>query len=153
MRTILLFSIMVYSFFGFAQDGKPLKVGEEINRVIESVHPYKGSTSRTHELVWSQKISEDNASYIAVHFQKLELAPDDYLIIRNSQNTRAWKYSFGQESRTQFWSIHIYGDEAIIEIFSKSSSGSYGYKIDKIAKGYAQGEIAYKTTEQGTLWS
>lgn len=145
MKLTIVLSIFLISFIGFAQDRKPYKVGEEINRTIESPHPYMGNSSQNYELVWKQTISENNASYIAVHFQKFELAFGDYLIIRNPENTRFWKYSLGTESRQQFWSIHIYGDTAIIEIFSKNDTGGFGYKIDKIAKGFENIEMRSPT--------
>ncbi|MFD2518564.1 trypsin-like peptidase domain-containing protein [Salinimicrobium flavum] len=153
MRSFLIISIFFCFFYSAGQNGKPLKVGEESKRVIESPHPYNGSISGNYEVVWSDRISEKNASYIAVHFKKFSLSPDDYIVIRDPENTRAWKYHYGEEDRKQFWSIHIYGSEAIIEIFSKNKVGGYGYKIDKIAKGFVQNdEINMMTiTEQEAL--
>jgi len=130
----LLFSLM--NFYGFSQNGKPIKVGEEIYRTFENNHPYNGSKTKNIELVSTQRIFEKNASYIAVHFKKFELKKGDYLIVRNPENTRRWKYSLNSQSKKEFWSVHIYGQEVIIEIYSRNTEGGYGYKIDKIAKGY-----------------
>ena len=128
--------LALISFCGFSQNGILTKVGEEIYKTFESNHPYLGSKTKNIELVSTQRIFEKDASYIAVHFEKFDLKQGDYLIIRNPENTRHWKYSLDTQSRKVFWSIHIYGQEAIIEIYSKNREGGYGYKIDKIAKGY-----------------
>lgn len=132
---ITLFATLI-NFYGFSQSGKPIKVGEEIYKKLESRHPYNGSKTKNIELVSTQRIFEKNASYIAVHFEKFELKKGDYLIIRNPENTRNWRYSLDAQNRKKFWSVHIYGQEAIIEIYSRNTEGGYGYKIDKIAKGY-----------------
>jgi hypothetical protein len=139
MKTKLFLStlfISLINFYGFSQSGKPTKVGEEIHKTFESNHPYNGSKTKNIELVSTQRIFEKNASYIAVHFEKFDLKKGDYLIIRNPENTRHWKYSFDSQHKKGFWSVHIYGQEVIIEIYSRNTEGRYGYKIDKIAKGY-----------------
>lgn len=139
MKTKLLLIILFVSlinFYGFSQNGKPTKVGEEIYKSIESNHPYNGSKTKNIELVPTLRIFEKNASYIAVHFEKFDIKKGDYLIVRNPDNTRSWKYSLNTQHKKRFWSIHIYGQEVIIEIYSKNKKGGYGYKIDKIAKGY-----------------
>jgi len=136
-KQILVTSLCaLLTFCGYSQNGKPRKVGQEINKTIESSHPYPGSKSKNFEVVSTQRIFEKGASYIAVHLEKFDLIPGDYIVIRNPENTRFWKYSLDTERRKKFWSIPIYGQEAIIEIYSKNRRGGYGYKIDKIAKGY-----------------
>lgn len=135
--TLITVSLLCFiNFICVSQNGKPAQVGQEILKEIESKHPYSGSKSNDLELVSSQRIYEKNAGYIAVHFEKFNLNHEDYLIIRNPDNTRSWKYSFDTENRKKFWSIHIYGQEVILEIYSKNKKGGYVYKIDKIAKGY-----------------
>jgi hypothetical protein len=136
-KRILVISLCaLLTFCGYSQNGKPRKVGQEINKTIESSHPYPYSKSNNFEVVSTQRIFEKDASYIAVHFEKFHLIHGDYIVIRNPENTRFWKYSLDTERRKKFWSIPIYGQEAIIEIYSKNRRGGYGYKIDKIAKGY-----------------
>jgi hypothetical protein len=47
-----------------------------------------GNSSHVETLVWQQEIYEENASYIAVHFKEVRLSKDDYLVIRDPDNTR-----------------------------------------------------------------
>jgi len=69
MKTKLLILFFLFSFVGISQEGKPLKVGEEIIKTYESSHPYNGSISEEFEKVSSHRIFEKYASYVAVHFE------------------------------------------------------------------------------------
>jgi len=119
-----------------------LTVGEEVLIPYESKHPYAAS-SKTNEIVWSQEISytEKTATYIAVHFSQFNLAVGDKLVLRSPNNERVWEYTSEDNDRGEFWSIPINGDRAIIEIVSSNSGGSFGYVIDKFARGFTQTEI------------
>ncbi|MEN7550492.1 trypsin-like peptidase domain-containing protein [Rapidithrix thailandica] len=142
-QLVTLFFILIATGYVYGQQSNPFvkQVGEEIQRAYQSPHPYIGNPSQIYQKVWSERVYEKDASYIALHFTRLELSENDYLIVRNAENTRAWKYSLQDSKRKSFWSIHVYGEEAIIEIFSKNSKGGYGYDIDKIARGYSHGDI------------
>ncbi len=114
------------------------KVGEEINTTYQSPHPYSGTTSGVHKAVWTQEILQKDAGYVAVHFSKIQLATNDFIIVRDVTNTRVWKYSYDTilKKGTSFWSVPIYDDKMIIEIFSMNPEGAYGYTVDIVAKGY-----------------
>lgn len=133
------------SFLLFGQRGDPIKVGEEIGLVYESEHPYSASGLSDGETVWKQEINVPGASYIAVHFSKLELKENDYLEISSVDGSRSWKYNYSKNisegSDNGFWGIPIYGETAIIEIISFGNTGGFGYYIDKIAKGISQLEL------------
>lgn len=130
--SLIVLSLTVFSSYSQIRE----KIGEELLKTFSTPHPYKGNAESEYKKVWSENIYEENATYIAVHFKKLELHKNDYLVIRNPDNSRYWKYSNLDNQRKSFWSIHIYGEKLVIEIFSKESDGSYGYEIDKIAKGF-----------------
>ncbi|WP_024772523.1 3-coathanger stack domain-containing protein [Aquimarina macrocephali] len=114
------------------------KVGEEVTSTHQSPHPYQGNMTSVHKMVWSQEVSQKDAGYVAVHFSKIQLAANDYIVVRDVNNTRSWKYSDNtiQKRGNSFWSIPIYDDKMIIEIFSSNSKGGFGYIIDIVAKGY-----------------
>lgn len=82
------------SLVAYGQETIPEKVGEEVYRALSSPHPYRGNFEDNVQLVWRQEVYEKDASYIAFHFSKLDLHKNDYLIVRNPENTRYWKYSF-----------------------------------------------------------
>ena len=119
--------------------GQALKVGEEILKVYESPHPYSNSS-----IAWSQRIKYEGATYIAVHFNKFELAPGDFLLVKSPDSDRSWKYTEkgnSTYSNEGFWSIPVYGDELVIEIHKNSNNNYYGYYIDKFARGYTEKEV------------
>jgi len=130
-----------------AQGDKIKQVGQEVLQVFESPHPYSGADNLKGEVVWSDEIVYSGASYIAVHFSKVQLSKGDFIVVKSPTDKRFWKYKDLNIKSTDagIWSIHIYGEKAIIEIHSKNKEGNYGYTIDKIASGYS--EIQMKDTE------
>lgn len=131
------------SFAVFGQEGKVKEVGEEIIQHYASPHPYAGTENKNGEIVWSEEITSNGASYIAVHFSKVQLSKGDYIVVKSPDSERFWKYvNLSVEPESEgLWSVHIYGEKAIIEIHSKNKEGSYGYSIDKIARGYSEIEM------------
>jgi len=117
-------------------------VGEEVKLSFESDHPYADSKSRG-EIVWSNEIvsPNENASYVSVHFEKIQLSKNDRLILRSPDSQRVWEYTHDDNVRGAFWSIPIPGNKAIIEIASYNKLGNYGFSIDRIARGYTEKEM------------
>jgi len=126
-------------------------VGEHLNEQYESLHPYPQkevnfidkilNQSKERSILHSQVISHKKDTYICVHFSKLELANGDKLIIRSPDNSRVWEYDHTDNERGSFWSIPIYGNAAILEIIGYNKTSSYGYSIDKIARGFTNDEL------------
>lgn len=143
MKNLLMTIFCLFSLTLFGQDNTITTVGEEVKQVYESPHPYAGAKNNTSEIVWSEAIVYKEASYIAVHFSKVQLSKGDFIIVRSPDGKRSWKYQdLSVDSKSQgFWSINIYGEKAIVEIHSKNKAGSYGYSIDKIARGYTDAEM------------
>src|SRR5690606_18145002 len=142
-RTLLL--VLVVHSLAYGQNIMPEKVGEEVYKSFSSPHPYPANFEGQEKLVWQQNFYEKGASYIAFHFSKIEIRDGDYLIVRNPENTRHWKYTYAEveAKENNFWSIHIYGEDAVIEIYSRNSSGAFGYEIDKIAKGFSADTLSF----------
>ena len=126
--------MLLIPFFGFAQT----QVGEEVLLNYNTPHPYSGNSKNSYALHWKQEIIHPGASYIAVHFKKINLSKEDYIVIRDSDNVQSWHYSYDEieNKKNNFWSIPIYNEKIILELYSKNSNGNYGYHIDKIAAGY-----------------
>ena len=117
-------------------------VGEEVFIQYESQHPYT-SGLQSDEIIWRQEIAYTDrpASYVAVHFSQFNLADGDKLILRSPNRERTWEYTSNDNERGEFWSIPIYGNRAVIEIISNSGNSSFGYVIDKIARGFTSEEL------------
>ena len=127
--------------------GGLVKEGEEVIQMYESPHPYP---TRSSSVVWTQNIKYEGATYIALHFSKLQLANGDFLLIKSPKTEQFWKYhdrgNYNNEKPEEgFWSVPIYGDELIIEIHSENSRSDYGYTIDKFARGYTEAERGYES--------
>jgi|GEM_PF-844998 len=122
-----------------------LTVGEEVSIRHESPHPYVGSTQEM--VTWQQEVTytEKQAAYVALHFERLSLAQGDRLIVRSPDGSRSWEYDYRSNERGAFWSIPIYGNKVVIEIYSTNVNGGYGYIIDRIARGFSKEEM----TDQG----
>ncbi len=116
------------------------RVGSEVFRTIESAHPYPSGIGKKKNIAWRDTIHEAGATYLALHFEKVQLRQEDFLIVRSLDGSRSWNYTV-KSSQLQlasgFWSIPIYGDKMIVEIQSMAEGNEFGYKIDKIAKGFA----------------
>ncbi len=139
----LIFFGFIFLLFSYPTISQRQTVGEEVIVEYESPHPYSTSSESEQAVVWKQEIkyAAKKATYIAVHFAQFNIAVGDKLVIRSLDNESYWEYTSEDNKRVSFWSIPIYGDKAIIEIVSSNSRNSFGYDIDKIARGFTQEEI------------
>lgn len=147
---LLIIFFLGYHQIGFAQDNGDdtgvVKVGEEIFQKFDSPHPYLSSLKNNETKVWSQHVKYEEATYISLHFSRLDLATDDFLLIKSSDGERSWRYyNKGNQNKLNkdegFWSVPIYGNEVIIEIHSVNSQKGFGYAIDKFARGFTEDEM------------
>jgi len=127
-----------------------VRVGEEIETLRETSHPYLGWPGERAEKVWTEEIHYPGATYIAPHFSRFHLAPGDYVIVRSPDGSRSWKYEgFGKGEMGKgpdgFWGIHIPGETAVLELYSRNPKGGYGYKIDRFARGFLPEEMDFET--------
>ena len=122
-----------------------VKVGEDVVATFKSRQPEARAEGVRKEAVlsWTDRISSPGATYIAPHFSEFNLAPGDYVIIRAPDGSREYRYErFGKGDGTGpvkegFWSGHISGDVAIVELWSVGGRAKSGYTIDKFARGIA----------------
>ncbi|WP_238540023.1 trypsin-like serine peptidase [Corallococcus macrosporus] len=122
-----------------------VKVGEDVVSSFKSRQPAaraEGVRAKA-ELSWTDRISSPGATYIAPHFSQFALAPGDYVIVRAPDGSREYRYEgFGKGDgkaplREGFWSGHISGDVAIVELWSVGGRAKSGYAIDRFARGFA----------------
>jgi len=136
---ILIFLSTSYSFQAFAQR---TIAGEQVKLLVETGHPYRSLGSG--KLAWKKEITVSHARYIALHFEKFELAKNDYVIIRSLSGKQSYRYSGrgknslspANSASTGFWAPHIKGETAVVELYSVNSEPSFGVRIDRIVKGY-----------------
>ncbi len=128
----------------FAGPG-PMTVGEEIFEVHETSHPYAGAVGQVAQQVRTWQISYPGATYIAPYFSEFALADGDYLVLRAPDESRSFRYEgLGKNGLGRdggFWGVHIPGDRAILELYSRHDRGDYGFKIDRFARGFRDEEM------------
>ena len=148
--SVLMILMVMFLFFTMSTTCifSKIQVGEEVIEAYETPHPYTGKG-----LVWEQEFYWPDAGYIAVHFSNFDLAKGDYVEISSPDGR--FRYLFKekgkdvlvgkerkQEQISEFWATHIPGDTAIVRLISSHNKrNSYGFIIDKWARGYARGYI------------
>ncbi|MCP3963443.1 MAG: carbohydrate-binding protein [bacterium] len=130
---------------------EPLIVGEvnELERAYES--PKTLEVRTTEALVWQQELSVEGASYIAPHFSYFNLPEGARLVVRAPDNSRSWTFTgrgkAGYQLEKGFWGVHILGDTALVELYSRVLLTGKEVKIDRISHGYSQGKISDRGSE------
>jgi hypothetical protein len=129
-----------------AQANSPVTIGEHVFEEYETPHPYQSSGSTQPMLTWVDDIVFPGATYISVHFARMDLAAGDYVVVRSPDGRQSWTYTrFGRHdlgaTKEGFFATHIKGDTAVVELFTVGGSSSWGYEIDKFGRGYNNDEI------------
>ena len=91
----------------------------------ESNHPY----SNNFEYTWPD-ISESGANQIRFHFENLELAASDKLILYDKYDNKLVTYD-RWDSGKDFWTEWYTGDIIKVKLVTDNSGTDYGFKIDK----------------------
>ena len=127
----------------------PAVVGEHVSASLETPHPYPSNAAGGPS--WVDEIFFPDATYISVHFARMDLAPGDHVIVRSPDGNQSYAYTgFGRHNLGAtpdgFFATHIKGDTAIIELFTRGSAElsdhtHYGYSIDQYGRGYSDVEI------------
>ncbi len=122
----------------------PAIVGEHVQESLATPHPYPSSEEAGPS--WTDEIFFPDATYISVHFARMDLGPGDRVIVRSPDGAQRWVYTgFGRHGLGNtpegFFATHINGDTAIIELFSTANESHFGYEIDKYGRGYSDVEI------------
>ena len=126
----------------------PVIVGEHVSDRFETPHPYSGSGSAQPMLTWVDHIQFPGATYIAPHFERMDLAEGDFVVVRAPDGGQKWIYTgYGRHdlgaTAEGFFATHIKGDEVVVELYTSGASTSWGYSIDKYGRGYNEDEIRW----------
>jgi lysyl endopeptidase len=126
----------------------PVVVGEHVSERFETPHPYPSSGAAQPMLSWTDVVEFPGATFIAIHFERMELAPGDLVVVRSPDGAQTWTYTrFGRHdlgiAPDGFFAAHIVGDAAVIELFTVGEPGGWGYAVDKYGRGYNDDEIRW----------
>lgn len=120
---------------------RALRVGTEVAVQLGSPHPYEGPDEAVPQLVWTDVIRAEGASFVAPHFDRFDLAPGDFVVVRSPDGSRRSEYrdqgKSGRGLAGGFWAVHVPGDTAVVELFGTGRREAYGYSIDRYARGNA----------------
>ncbi len=125
---------------------KPVTAGVHVEQNFATPHPYPAGDGKAARLVWTDRILDPGAAFIAPHFARFQLAPGDRVIIRSPDGAQSWTYTgLGKAdlglSEDGFFAVHLKGDSAVIELWSVNPESSFGYEIDLYGRGYNDDEI------------
>jgi V8-like Glu-specific endopeptidase len=122
-----------------AQAQGRIKVGDELayRAATPAAYPLGGPDRPA---AWSETVVSPGATFLRVHFQKLNLPDGDYLTVSNPDGSELWTYTGkGPLGTGEFWSFIVESDTALVELHSgswlKGRGGRYGVAIDRIAHG------------------
>jgi lysyl endopeptidase len=127
-------------------------VGEviELTRPVRSEGLERGGRGRAtpeqERLVWSYQLFYPDAEYVAPFFSRFELPEGARLVVRSQDETRSWTYTAADNERMEispegFWGLHIYGSNAVIELFSSRPVAPGAVVIDRFARGFRSWEL------------
>ncbi|MEU4559848.1 serine protease [Actinoplanes sp. NPDC023936] len=126
------------------------------DRPLESATTTGTSRQRVGELIPVRKVLEyltgpreekfhyPGASYVKVHFDRLDMLPGDYLTVSNPEGTESYRYEASDDGR---WAMSITGDTAVVEVHRAADPlglgdalGNLGVRVDRVARGFDRGE-------------
>jgi len=124
-----------------AQAQGRIKVGEEREYTARTPAVYPGGAV-DRPVTWSETVVSPGATFLRVHFQKLNLPDGDYLTVADPEGKDFWTYTGkGPFGTGEFWSFAVEGDTAIVELHSgirqivEKGASRWGAAIDRIAHG------------------
>ncbi|MEU4691676.1 trypsin-like peptidase domain-containing protein [Actinoplanes sp. NPDC023714] len=93
-----------------------------------------------------EKFHYPGASYVKLHFDRLDMLPGDYLTVSNPAKTESYRYEATEDPR---WAMSITGDTAVVTMHRAANPlglgdllGNLGVGVDRVAKGYKRSPAA-----------
>lgn len=117
-----------------------IKVGDEVPYAVKSPAAYPAGGAHR-PVSWSETIVSPGATFLRVHFERLNLPDGDYITVSSLDGEELWTYTGkGPLGTGEFWSFSVEGDAAVVELHSGKRGARarrYGLSIDRIAHGTA----------------
>lgn len=124
-----------------AQAQGRIKVGEEREYAARTPTVYP-SGAMDRPVAWSETVVSPGATFLRVHFQKMNLPDGDFLTVAGPDGKDFWTYTGkGPLGTGEFWSFVVEGDTAQVELHSgirqivDKAATRWGVAIDRIAHG------------------
>ena len=112
----------------------PLTVGEEFPTWITADAPSRALPTETGS-VW--EVHHPGATYVALHFRELDLAPGDRVVISDPAGHQAVEHTGrGRMNAGTFWARHIKGDTAVLQLVRAEASRQSSFVVDRYAAGF-----------------
>ena len=125
-------ALLVLGGAAVARPDEPAPVLEKVG-TTESVHQSLDYVSTKHSLT----LSYPGASYVKVHFSRLDLLPGDWLTVADAHGGQARTYRFGVSGQ---WAMSVDGDTAVLTLHGQLARlTGYGVTVDKVAHRYPPG--------------
>jgi V8-like Glu-specific endopeptidase len=138
---VLLLGAFVLSTLAMPKPG-PHQIGEHIPVRISSVDTESdipavlvSGTTKSSLKTWT--LVHEDASYIALHFAKLDLDPGCTIEISDGDGVqRILMKAKGKHNLGKFWANLVVGDSAVISVLCKEKSLKADFEIDDYVAGY-----------------
>lgn len=116
----------------------PLKVGERYDLKVDSSKADNDLAAEETESGVRYVLTHPGATYIAVHFDKFNLAPGDKLIVSDPLGGQDYELTgLGKMDLGEFWAQHVKGDTVVLELITAGDKPGKGFRIDEYAAGFA----------------
>jgi len=114
----------------------PMRVGNEYPLRIDSAGPSHVEAVTTDQgKRWA--VHHPGATYVALHFAEFDLAPGDSVTVSDASRGQAYTLSGrGKMEARTFWSQHVKGDTAVIELVQRGQKLGKGFVVDSYAAGF-----------------
>ncbi len=126
----------------FAQEA--LVADTELER-IETAHPYDAPEAAG-DVVWQHVLHRKDAAFIAVHFERFELAEGDILELTSPDGSVRHTYTGrGFEERGKdFWGLSVLGDTMVLRLIGNNpAGGAFGIVIDRWTHGFPLDDVGH----------
>ncbi|GAA0482546.1 hypothetical protein Ade02nite_66450 [Paractinoplanes deccanensis] len=135
-----------------AKDGGRQRVGELIT--VRKLLGYLGGKPR------KETFRYPGASYVKLHFARIQMLPGDYVTVSNADGTESYRYDAPELSDrdTGRWAMSVTGDTAVLEMHRGPADplrlndllGTLGVDVDRVARGFSRSEQQKRPEEQLT---
>jgi len=120
----------------------PTRVADTVTIATVSPEISASDIDDANRPVWVKQLSAAGASYIAPHFAKADLPNGARIVVRSVDGKRSWSYDHVDINRrlavsNGFWGIHVWGTQAVIELYTPVPMPEGAIVIDQFAKGFA----------------
>lgn len=145
---VFVLALAVLAAASATHAAEPTVIGEIVAERYETPHPYPSGAPGAPQLVWVDEVYFPGATYVALHFERLELAEGDFVVVRSVDGEQRWTYArFGRHdlgiADEGFFATHVKGDAVVIELYASDGPPGYGYAVDRFGRGYTDDEIAW----------